>query len=76
MRMTRKHLEAKVRIVNSMLGFDPDTLAYNTVGSVQLYGASGFWDRGLGELGDYLTSIAKYAGAADDLWDNGTGVLA
>lgn len=36
---------------------------------------AGFWDRGLGELGDYLTDIAKYAGSADDLWDNGDGVL-
>jgi len=36
---------------------------------------AGFWDRGLGDLGDYLTSIAKYAGSADDLWDNGLGTL-
>jgi hypothetical protein len=35
----------------------------------------GFWDRGLGELGDYLTQISKWAGPASDLWDNGSGVL-
>jgi len=37
---------------------------------------AGFWDRGLGQLGDYLTQIAKSYGSADDLWDNGSGVLA
>jgi hypothetical protein len=41
MRITDKHLEAKVRIVNAMLGFDVDALEYNTVGSVQLYHAYG-----------------------------------
>jgi hypothetical protein len=35
----------------------------------------GFWGRGLGELGDYLTDIAYYAGSANDLFDNGSGVL-
>lgn len=37
---------------------------------------AGFWDRCLGELGDYLTDIAKHSGSHDELWDNGTGVLA
>lgn len=38
---------------------------------------AGFWDRGLpGELGRYLTDIAHAAGGADDLFDNGDGVLA
>lgn len=41
MRMTREHVEGKVAIVNGMLGFDTDNLAYNTVGSVRLYGAYG-----------------------------------
>jgi hypothetical protein len=41
MRITDKHLEAKVRIVNAMLGFDVDALEYNTIGSIQLYGAYG-----------------------------------
>lgn len=36
---------------------------------------AGFWDRGLGDLGDYLTKIAEDAGSADDLSDNGNGVL-
>ena len=36
---------------------------------------AGFWDRGLGELGDYLTGIAKSYGSADMLYDNGEGVL-
>lgn len=36
---------------------------------------AGFWDRGLGELGDYLTEQIKPYGHADDLWDDGTGVL-
>ncbi len=35
----------------------------------------GFWDRGLGELGDYLTKIAKSWGSASDIWNNGQGVL-
>lgn len=29
----------------------------------------GFWDRGLGELGDYLSDIAKSYGSAADLHD-------
>lgn len=34
---------------------------------------TGFWDRGLGELGEYLNTIAKSYGSADELWDsNGT----
>jgi hypothetical protein len=36
---------------------------------------AGFWDRGLGELGRYLTDIAHYADSADDLYDNGNGEL-
>lgn len=36
---------------------------------------AGFWDRGLGELGDYLTQISKWAGSANDLDDRGDGVL-
>lgn len=36
---------------------------------------AGFWDRGLGALGDYLADIAKGMGSADYLSDNGEGVL-
>jgi hypothetical protein len=36
---------------------------------------AGFWDRGLGDLGEYLTKISHWAGAATDLWDNGNGEL-
>ncbi|MEV0759543.1 hypothetical protein [Nocardia sp. NPDC050435] len=36
---------------------------------------AGFWDRGAGELGDYLADIARHAGSASHLWDNGSGVL-
>lgn len=36
---------------------------------------TGFWDRGLGELGRYLTDISHWAGSATDLFDNGTGEL-
>jgi len=36
---------------------------------------AGFWDRGLGELGEYLTDIAKSYGSAETLWDNGNGKL-
>jgi len=35
----------------------------------------GFWDRGLGELGDYLTSVAHALGESDQLFDNGYGML-
>jgi hypothetical protein len=40
MRITRKHLEAKVSIVNGMLGFDEED-GYNTKGLLVLYGAYG-----------------------------------
>lgn len=36
---------------------------------------AGFWDRGLGELGDYLTKLSEWAGRATDLDDRGDGVL-
>lgn len=37
---------------------------------------TGFWDRYLGDLGRYLTDIAKSYGEASYLYDDGTGVLA
>lgn len=40
MRITVKHLEGKVRIVNGLLGF-PDDVAYSTPGTVALYQACG-----------------------------------
>lgn len=36
---------------------------------------AGFWDRGLGDLGDYLTDIAHTYGEAEQLYDNGEGIL-
>lgn len=36
---------------------------------------AGFWDRGLGELGDYLTKITKAYGSAEELFDSGDGTL-
>ncbi|AEK10196.1 hypothetical protein FDI14_gp119 [Mycobacterium phage SirDuracell] len=36
---------------------------------------AGFWDRGLGEPGEYLTGIAKSYGPAETLHDNGNGKL-
>lgn len=36
---------------------------------------SGFWDRGLGDLGDYLTTVARQAGEAVELFDPGDGTL-
>jgi hypothetical protein len=36
---------------------------------------AGFWDRGLGEVGDYLTKIAHSYGCAELLFDNGNGIL-
>ena len=39
MRITRSHVEAKIGIVNGMLGYEE--VKYNTVGSVQLYHGSG-----------------------------------
>ena len=36
---------------------------------------AGFWDRGLGELGNKLTDVAHSFGSANELFDNGTGVL-
>ena len=37
---------------------------------------AGFWDRGIGEIGEYLTKIAKAYGSAEELFDNGEGILA
>jgi len=42
-RVTKDILQAKVRIVNRQLGFDPDTLEYNTPGAIQLYSGSGHY---------------------------------
>jgi hypothetical protein len=55
--------------------YDSSQFGYDFYLTREGHGA-GFWDRGLGELGDYLTQIAKSAGSADDLWDNGNGILA
>lgn len=41
--MTQRHVEAKVGIVNRMLGFDPDSIEYLTVGAIRLDGAYGGW---------------------------------
>lgn len=41
MKITRKFLQARVDIVNGMLGFDVDALEYNTIGSIQLCSAYG-----------------------------------
>jgi hypothetical protein len=44
MRVTRKHLEAKIGIINGMLGFDPDggeNGGYNHKGFLNLYSAYG-----------------------------------
>ena len=38
-RITNKHLEAKIAIVNGLLGYEDP--AWNTVGAVHLYGAYG-----------------------------------
>ena len=42
-RINQAHMEAKVRIVNGLLGFDTDKVEYLTVGSVRLDGAYGGW---------------------------------
>lgn len=36
---------------------------------------TGFWDRGLGELGDRLTDVAESYGEANPLFDSGDGIL-
>ena len=36
---------------------------------------AGFWDRGLGELGEYLTKIAHSYGSADMLYEDANGEL-
>jgi hypothetical protein len=40
-RITEKFLQARIDTVNRLLGFDPETVRWNTVGTVQLYGAYG-----------------------------------
>lgn len=40
-RITDKFLQARVNTVNRMLGFDPASVTWNTVGAVVLYGAYG-----------------------------------
>jgi hypothetical protein len=69
-RMTRYiDIDTKVMAVDANEGFGHDY--YLT----REHHGAGFWDRGLGELGHYLTDIAHYAGSADDLYDNGSGEL-
>jgi hypothetical protein len=36
---------------------------------------AGFWDRGLGELGNYLTELCEPYGDATELYDGGSGTL-
>jgi len=52
----------------------PDYFGHDFYLTRERHGA-GFWDRGLGELGDYLTDIAHAYGEAEQLYDDGNGVL-
>lgn len=63
-----------VRKRQTLPSFDSAQFGHDLYLTREGHGA-GFWDRGLGELGDYLTQRAKWAGAADDLTDDGAGVL-
>jgi hypothetical protein len=61
MRITKKHLEAKVAIVNGMLGYeDPQ---WNTVGAVRLYGAYGATG---------VHRVVNMSGGVDSLMELGT----
>jgi hypothetical protein len=67
MRITRKHLEAKVSIVNRLLGFDPDTLEHNTVGSIQLYHAIGYSVHRVHNSAHGVEDISGSAGTAREI---------
>lgn len=60
MRITKKHLQAKVAIINGMLGYDA---LWNTVGAVRLYCAYG---------GYGVHRVVNTAGGVDDLLPCGT----
>jgi len=63
MRITKSHVEAKVSIVNGMLGFD--RVEWNTVGALRLDGAYG---------GHAVYRIASESGGVSDL-TGGHGTL-
>lgn len=65
-RITRKQVDAKVDIVNRMLGFDPETVTYKSVGAVQLYGAYGGWQ---------IHQLVNEAGGVRVLSNDGCGPL-
>lgn len=64
MRITQKHLEAKVSIINGMLGHDAPE--WNTVGAVRLYNAYGMTGvhRTMNASGG-VTSLAELGTARD-----------
>jgi hypothetical protein len=43
MRYTRSVVQAHIDNVNRLLGFDPETVQYNTVGALRLYSAYDAW---------------------------------
>jgi hypothetical protein len=66
----RMYLNARERT-----GYDRNELFGHDFYLTREHHGVGFWDRGLGELGDYLTNIAHAYGEAGQLWDDGNGVL-
>lgn len=63
MRITRKHLEAKVGIINNMLGHDDVGAYYCAVGALRLYDAYG---------AHAVHRVVNTSGGVDDLSGLGT----
>lgn len=63
MRMSKQHVEAKIEIVNGMLGFDADSVSWNTVGALRLQGAYG---------GYAVHRTVSTSGGIEDLTSYGT----
>lgn len=40
-RMTDRHLKAKADTINRLLGFDPETISWNTIGAIRIGSAYG-----------------------------------
>jgi hypothetical protein len=77
MRITKAHLQAKVRIINGMLGFDADTVDCRTVGAVELSGAyGGYGVHRVLTTGHAVTDLMGYHGTAREAEKFLSGMIA
>jgi hypothetical protein len=57
-------------------GYDRNELFGHDFYLTREHHGAGFWDRGLGDLGEYLTKVAQTYGSAEMLYPNANGELA